>query len=95
MGQGKVTFKDLTVSTEDAKIAIQASSPTILSQFVDSLKNDPSIESVSIDTVDNNPATAQITVSITAQLKPAAFADQDQDTGSTTAGTDQSVLNSQ
>ena len=75
-GQGKVTFKDLTVTTKEAKMQAASSSESGLSQFITALKNDPSIISVTIDKVENDTSSAQIVVSITATLKPAAFAQQ-------------------
>jgi hypothetical protein len=82
MGEGKVTFKDLNVTTSDAKIVVQGPSASSLSQFVDNLKNYPAISSVSIDKVENNTSRAQIIVSITATLKPQAFAPQQTQTNS-------------
>lgn len=73
MGKGKVTFLDLSVSTQDIKIEVAAPSASSLSQFVDSLKNYPSITSVSVDKVDSDPASALITVTISAALKQAGF----------------------
>src|SRR6185437_6475262 len=48
MGQGKVTFKDLNVTTQTAKIEVLGPSASVLSQFVDALKNYPTVSSVSI-----------------------------------------------
>jgi hypothetical protein len=73
IGQGRVTFRDLTVETETAKIEAQAPSTTTLSQFVDDLKKHPSITSVIIDKVENSTSTSLITVSITATLKKSDF----------------------
>lgn len=91
MGQGKITFKDLTVTTQSAKIEVESSSSSTLSQFVDSLKNDPSVTSVSIDKVQDNASTAQIIVDITATLKPVAFAQTEQTAGSQSS-VNQSVI---
>jgi Tfp pilus assembly protein PilN len=85
IGQGKITFKDLDVSTDTMKIEVAAESGDAISQFVNALKESPSITSISVDKVANNTATAQITVYITATLKKEAFA-------STTTNTD-SALN--
>jgi len=74
LGQSIVTFQDIAVSTQDAKIVIEARSASALSQFVNSLKNDPDITSISIDKITNETDTAEITVYITASLKKAAFA---------------------
>ena len=92
LGQGKVTFKDLAVTTQNAKIVIEAASASTMSQFVNALKNDPSVTSVVIDKVENNTADAQITVSITAQLKRAAFAQTEAQTNNALT---QSILNQQ
>ncbi len=78
MGQGKVTFKDLTVNTQNAKIEVAAPTTTTLSAFVDALKTYPSIASVAIDKVQNNTTSAQIIVTITATLKQNAFAQDNQ-----------------
>ena len=92
MGLGKVTFKDLTITTQSAKIEVESQMSGALSQFVDSLKNDPSVASVSIDKVQDNASSAQIIVDITATLKPAAFAQTEQSTGNQSS-VNQSVLN--
>jgi hypothetical protein len=76
MGQGKITFKDLAVTTQNARIQVAAPSAPALSAFVDALKNDPSISSIAIDKVENNTTSAQVIVSITATLKQADFAPQ-------------------
>ncbi len=89
MGQDKVTFKDLTVNTQIAKMQMQAQYADVLSQFVTELKSDPSIVSVTIDKVENNTSNAQILVSLTATLKHAAFASEGQQTGTSI---NQSVL---
>jgi hypothetical protein len=91
MGQGKVTFKDLTVNTQTATIEVEAPSPSILSGFVNSLKSYPLVTSVSIDKVETSPSNAQITVLITAGLKPAQFAPQVQQQSDTS---NQAILNS-
>lgn len=90
MGQGKITFKDLAVDTQNAKIVAQAPSSSNLSQFVTALKKYPSVTSVIIDKVENNTASAQITVSITAKLKHAAFAQTEAQTNN---ALNQSILN--
>ncbi len=71
MGQGKVTFKTLQVSTEGLDIEVQASSPQSLSQFVAALKSYPAIKTLSIDKVENKTASATITLAITARLTTA------------------------
>lgn len=92
MGLGKVTFKDITVTTQSAKIEVESPSSSTLSQFVDSLKNDPSVTSVSIDKVQDNASEAQIIVDITATLTPVAFAQTEQTSGSQN-NVNQSVIN--
>ncbi len=78
MGQGKITFKDLTVTTQNVKISAQAPSATALSQFVGTLRNHPEITAVTVDKVANSSANAQVSVNITATLKPQAFAKEDE-----------------
>ena len=78
MGKGSVTFKDITVNTQNVSIEIQAPSVDSLTQFVNSLKSYPLITSVSIDKVQNSATNAQITLLITATLKQAAFAQTEQ-----------------
>lgn len=73
LGQGKVTFKDLTVEPENAKIEAQAGSPAALMAFVAALKEHPSITGVIVDKVQNSASTSLVSVSITATLKPQAF----------------------
>jgi hypothetical protein len=92
IGLGKVTFKDLTITTQEAKIEVESQTPTALSQFVDSLKNDPSITAVSIDKVQDNTSSAQILVDITATLKPNAFEETEQETDNQ-INVNQSILN--
>lgn len=74
MGQGKVTFKSLLVATDNAKIEVQAPSVAALTQFTNALTNYPGITAVNVDRVETSPANAQVSVSITASLAPAAFA---------------------
>lgn len=76
LGQGNVTFKDLTISTQDAKIVVAARSASSLATFVQALKNDSAITSISIDKITNQTDTAEITVYMTATLKKAAFASE-------------------
>lgn len=73
LGQGKITFRELTVDTETAKIEAQAASTATLSQFVSELKKHPTITGVSVDKVENSTSTSLISVSITATLKQSAF----------------------
>jgi hypothetical protein len=83
MGEGKVTFKDLTITTNNAKIEVAAPSASSLTQFVDLLKNYPAVSSVSIDKVENNTTSAQIIVNISATLKQQAFAPTETQTNNT------------
>ncbi|MBA3723616.1 MAG: hypothetical protein H0W89_01845 [Candidatus Levybacteria bacterium] len=78
LGQGKVTFKNLTIEPENAKIEMQASSTEILSQFVAALRAHPSVTGVIVDKVENSTSTSRINVSITASLKQSAFDKTDQ-----------------
>ncbi len=73
LGAGKVTFKDLTVEPENAKIEAQAGSPAALMAFVAALKQHPSVTGVIVDKVQNSASTSLVSVSITATLKPQAF----------------------
>ncbi len=73
LGQGKVTFKNLTIDTENAKIEMQAASTETLSQFVTALRAHPSVTGVIVDKVENNTSSSLISVSITASLKQSAF----------------------
>ncbi|HZE87151.1 MAG TPA: hypothetical protein VE090_02985 [Methylomirabilota bacterium] len=73
MGRNKVTFKNLIVGTNTAEIDVQAPSATSLSLFTQALKNYPNITGVSVDRVENKTSSAIINVSITGQLKNAAF----------------------
>jgi len=91
MGQGKVTFKDLAVTTQNVKIEVQAPSVAPLSQFINVLKNYPAISSVSIDKVENKTTSAAIVVDITAQLKPKGFIQPNAQTNGNSVN--QSILN--
>lgn len=71
LGRGKVTFRNLSVSTETIKIEAQAPSSTALSQFTSALRQYPHIASVSVDNVENSATNARIIVSITALMKGA------------------------
>lgn len=72
-GRGNITFKNLTVGPESAKIEAQALSSSAISQFVTTLKNHPLVTAVSVDKVENETSKAMITVSITATLHKANF----------------------
>ena len=69
MGRGKVTFRNLLVSTSSVIIEVQAPSSNALSLFVSELKNYPGITSVSVDSVENKTSSALINMNITAHLK--------------------------
>lgn len=73
LGKGKVTFKNLTVEAETAKIEAQALSSNALSQFISSLNNHPLITSVSVDKVENATSKGVVNVTMTAKLESAAF----------------------
>jgi hypothetical protein len=92
MGQQKITFKDLTIDTQDAKIEVESPTVAPLASFVNELKKYPLITSVSIDNVASDPTSAEITVIITAELKTAPFA---QGETQTATPMNQSVLNTQ
>ena len=96
MGQGQVTFKNLTVDTDSAKIEAQAPTSAALSSFVAALRNYAGITAVSVDKVENDTSTSMVGVSITAKLKPAAFDTADQLTeNQNSQNTAAPVLNSQ
>jgi hypothetical protein len=90
MGQGNVTFKDISITTQNVKIEAAAPTSATLATFVDTLKSHPNIASVSIDKVENNTTSAQIIVNITATLKKQAFAPQNQQSANTV---NQAILN--
>ncbi len=69
LGRGKVTFLNLTVSSELVKIEAQSPSPANISAFVETLKNSPQITSVSVDNVENKTSSAVVVVVITASIK--------------------------
>jgi hypothetical protein len=78
LGMGKVTFKSIIVSSHEVKIEMQSSTPTPLSQFVQSLQKQPQITSITIDKIENNTARAQIIMAVTATLQRQGFADEEQ-----------------
>ncbi len=78
IGRGKITFRNLTVAPENAKIEAQAPSSADLSQFVAALRNHPSVTSVVVNKVENSTTSSLITVSITASLRPTAFEQSEQ-----------------
>lgn len=69
MGRGLVTFTNLFVSTDTAKIEAQATSSNALSTFVNRLRNYPGITGVDIDGVENKNSSAIIKMTISAHLK--------------------------
>lgn len=72
-GKGKVTFNDLTVASDYAKIDANALSPAALTQFISSLKTLPLITGISVDKVENNTSKGMIHVTLTATLQKANF----------------------
>lgn len=84
LGQGQVTFRNLTVETTTATIEAQAPSASALSAFVEKLRQHPSVSTVSIDKVENNTSAATVTVTVTASLKPAAFDTTEQESATET-----------
>ncbi len=83
MGKGKVTFQDLNISPQSAKIDIESPSPSAIAQFIAALKQYPQFTSITINKVENNSSSAQIDVSIIASLKPIAFTNTQQQANST------------
>ncbi len=71
MGQGKVTFKTVLVSSDVVKIEAEARSVNALSTFVDALKEAPEIATVSVDKVENKTSDAVIAIAVSATLKNA------------------------
>ena len=69
MGQGKITFRNLLVSTTIMKMEIQASQSNTLSAFVQKLKTHPSVSSVSINAIENNTSSAVIKMHLNVRLK--------------------------
>jgi len=68
MGKNKITFRTIHVSVDSVNIEIQASSATLLNNFVKALKSNPDISGVSIDRVENSPSSGVVTIGITAKL---------------------------
>jgi hypothetical protein len=95
LGQGTVTFKDMTVNTQDATIEVQSDSTGALTNFVNALKNYSLITNVSVDKVESSPSSAQITLLITATLKEAPFAQTEEQTAGSANNQSQAVLNLQ
>lgn len=77
LAKGKITFRNLTVESDNAKIEASAKSSAILAQFVNELKKYPAVASVSIDKVENSASTAQINVTISLMLKTNALAKEE------------------
>jgi hypothetical protein len=80
MGRGKITFKNLIVSTDTVKIEAQAPTANALTLFVSALKNSPDISSITIDTVENKTSSAQVNVGITANIQTFQAAKSSQQT---------------
>jgi hypothetical protein len=69
MGRGRITFKNLLVTTNSIEIEAQASSVASLSLFTTTLKNYPEVTKVSVNRVENRTSSAQVTIGISADLK--------------------------
>lgn len=69
IGKGKITFRNVTLSTSSIQIEAVASTVAPLRSFVNDLKKYPSVESVSIDRVENKTSSVEIIISINADLK--------------------------
>lgn len=69
MGRGNITFKNILVGIDSAKIEAQAPSSQALTKFVNALKKHEAIESVTIDKVENKTSSALITIGVTASIK--------------------------
>ncbi len=68
LGKNKVTFRTIHMSVNSVNIEIQASSATVLNNFVKALKSNPAISGVSIDRVENSPSSGVVALGITAKL---------------------------
>ncbi len=69
MGSGTITFKNILISESAAKIEVQAPSSGVLNVFINKLKIHPEVTSVQIDSIENKASSANIRMSITADLK--------------------------
>jgi hypothetical protein len=69
-GQGSVTFNSILLSASTAKIEVQASNTSTITNFINSVRKCPQVASVSIDNVEDKTDIATIVVTITAYLKP-------------------------
>lgn len=73
LGQGNITFSNITITQKNVTISAKASSANKLSQFVSALKNDPDLTSISITKVEDKTTTAQTAVTLTAKRKEASL----------------------
>lgn len=69
LGRNKVTFKNITIGVDSMVLELQASSATLLNNFVKGLRSNPDISDVSIDRVENSPSTGLVTLAITAKRR--------------------------
>lgn len=65
-----VIFNSLSITNNFAKMDIEISNISSLTNLVSALKENPDITSVSIDRIENRPSGGVIAISITAGLKP-------------------------
>ena len=68
VGQGKVTFDDLTISEGQLRLEIATPAVSSLNSFVTDLRNVDAIVDVSIDRIENRTSAATIVVAISAEL---------------------------
>lgn len=71
MGQNRVTFRNITVTSNSIELEVQSPSASTLSLFTRALKSYPEVNTLSIERVENQTSTATVTVSINAELKGA------------------------
>lgn len=69
MGRGKVTFRNLLVTLDTARIEAEGPSANALSTFTDTLRNHPSVQEVSVDRVENKASTATVVLRMTVKFK--------------------------
>lgn len=67
--QGSVTFNNITIQEDRARIDANGSSVNAVSDFVKKLKTYNKISTVILEKIENRPSAASINVSITAILK--------------------------
>lgn len=68
VGQGKVTFDDLTISEGQLRLEIATPAVSALNSFVTDLRNVDAVVDVSIDRIENRTSAATIVVAISAEL---------------------------